>query len=110
MVLEYGMGKTLGPVTFPRQRHPIFLGANTAGWPDGTREYSEATAQALDEETKTILDARMEHVVDILSGKRDLLGKISALLLEKEVIDSDEFERLIGVEERTQTTVVQESA
>jgi cell division protease FtsH len=105
MVLEYGMGETLGPVTFPRQRHPIFLGANTAGWPDGTREYSEATAQALDEETKTILDARMEYVVELLSGKRDLLDKISALLLEKEVIDGGEFEGLVGVEASSQPEV-----
>jgi cell division protease FtsH len=98
MVLEYGMGKTLGPVTFPRQRHPVFLGSNTAGWPDGTREYSEATAQALDVETKTILDARMEHVMQLLTTKRSLLDRISTQLLEKEVIEGEEFHRLVGAE------------
>jgi cell division protease FtsH len=104
MVLEYGMGKTLGPVTFSR-RHPMFLGSHAAGWQDGGREYSEATAQALDVETKAILDARMEHVVQLLTSKRALLDNISALLLEKEVIDGEEFERLLGSEKSARREV-----
>jgi cell division protease FtsH len=51
MVLEYGMGATLGPVTFPR-RHPLFLSEPPRSPTEGIREYSEATAQALDLETK----------------------------------------------------------
>jgi cell division protease FtsH len=51
MVLEYGMGATLGPVTFPR-RHPLFLSEPPRSPTEGTREYSEATAQALYLETK----------------------------------------------------------
>jgi cell division protease FtsH len=102
MVTEYGMGKTLGPVTFPRQRGRTFLGGPAAAWPENEREYSEATAEALDHETKTIMDARMEHVVELLRAKRALLDEISNLLLEREVIESEEFERLVAEHDKQQ--------
>lgn len=98
MVLEYGMGETLGPATFPRQHRPVLLGQPASVWPEGAREYSEATAQALDAETKQILDERMAHVSALLEGHRHLLERIADLLLEKEVLERGEFERLIQEE------------
>jgi cell division protease FtsH len=95
MVQEYGMGETLGPVTFPRRRRPLFLGNGDGNWPEGEREYSDATARALDEETKKILEARMAQVMKLLKDKRPLLDKISKLLLEKEVVEADEFHRIV---------------
>jgi cell division protease FtsH len=95
MVQEYGMGETLGPVTFPRRRRPLFLTGPEGPYPEGDREYSEATARALDEETKKILDGRMQHVLKVLKEKRPLLDKVPKLLLEKEVIEADEFHRII---------------
>jgi cell division protease FtsH len=95
MVQEYGMGDTLGPVTFPRRRRALFLSGPEGGYPEGDREYSDATARALDEETKKILEQRMAHVTKLLKSKRPLLEKISQLLLEKEVVESDEFLRII---------------
>ncbi|GIX49472.1 MAG: ATP-dependent zinc metalloprotease FtsH [Candidatus Tectimicrobiota bacterium] len=94
MVLEYGMGETLGPAAFPRVR-PRFLPEPWGYTPDGTREYSEATARALDLETKKILDERMAHVLQLLRDKRPLLERIAALLLEKEVLEGEEFWRLV---------------
>jgi cell division protease FtsH len=94
MVLEYGMGETLGPVTFPR-RHSPFLPEQPGYPPDGHREYSEATAQALDLETKKILEERMEHVVQLLRDKRHLLDRVAALLLAKETVEGEEFEQLV---------------
>ena len=97
MVLEYGMGETLGPVTFPRRRSP-FLSEQPGYAVDGNREYSEATAQAIDLETKKILQERLEHVLQLLQNKRHLLDEVAALLLEKEVVDSEEFERIVHEE------------
>jgi cell division protease FtsH len=37
MVLEYGMGATLGPATFPRQHRPVLLGQPASVWPEGAR-------------------------------------------------------------------------
>jgi len=100
MVLEYGMGQTLGPMTFPRRRGPGFLGEQANYWPESTREYSEATAQALDLEMKQLLESRMAHVLAMLKRKRGLLDRIASILLEREVIEAEQFERLFaGLEE-----------
>jgi cell division protease FtsH len=97
MVLEYGMGETLGPVTFPRRRS-LFLQEQQGYGADGSRQYSEATAQALDLETRKILQERLEHVLQLLHEKRSLLDQVAAQLLEKEIIDGEEFERMIHKE------------
>ncbi|MDH3604258.1 MAG: ATP-dependent zinc metalloprotease FtsH, partial [Candidatus Tectomicrobia bacterium] len=94
MVLEYGMGEALGLMTFPRQRHPAFWGDAGSYAADG-REYSEATAQALDVETKQLLDQRLDHVMALLTERRDLLDQVSAALLEQEVLEGDDFERML---------------
>jgi len=94
MILEYGMGETLGPMTFPRRRGPAFLGDH-AGMMAEPREYSEATAQALDIEVKRMLDGRLAHVVQLLTEKRSLLDRVSKALLEKETLEAAEFEELV---------------
>jgi cell division protease FtsH len=95
MVLEYGMGETLGPATFPRRHHPAFLSDHAGAVPAAHREYSDATAQAVDAEVKQILDRRMAHVRQLLRDRRGLLDRVSALLLEKEVVETEEFEALV---------------
>jgi cell division protease FtsH len=95
MVLEYGMGDALGAVSYARQRQPMFLGQAGSAGSDGQRAYSEDTARALDRETKAILEARLAHVQQLLREKRHLLDRIAALLMEKEVIEAEEFARLV---------------
>jgi cell division protease FtsH len=95
MVVEYGMGETLGPVTFARRHRPLFLGEQSGYGADGVREYSEATAQALDSEVKRLMDARMAHVLQLLRDKRPLLDRIATVLLDKEVIEAADFDQLV---------------
>lgn len=96
MVLEYGMSSTLGPVTFSRQRQPSFLGT---GLPyEGAREYSEATAEKLDDEINRILEDRLEYVKKLLNKNRKLLDRIANTLLEKEVIEEEEFRKILEEE------------
>ncbi len=92
MVAEYGMGKTLGLSTYPRQKHPVFLGQDQLGY--GAKEYSEATAAKLDEEVKGLIDERALHVKSMLTEKKDLLEKIAKRLLSAEVIEAAEFYEL----------------
>ena len=94
MVLEYGMSDTLGPMTFPRRHGPTYL-VDRGGLMPEHRDYSEATAQALDGEVKRILDERLAHVVSLLTEKRPLLDRVSRALLEKETLEAAEFEALI---------------
>jgi len=92
MVLEYGMGNTLGALTHPRRRG-TFLGDHAPL--DSARPYSEATAQALDEEMKRLMEQRMERAVRLIREKRALVETLAVILLEKEVIEADEFARLV---------------
>jgi cell division protease FtsH len=94
MVAEYGMGETLGLSTYPRQKHPVFLGQDQFG--HGAKEYSEATAARLDEEVKNLIDERARHVRTMLTEKKALLEQIAGQLLSSEVMDEEEFYRLIG--------------
>jgi cell division protease FtsH len=94
MVLEYGMGETLGLSTYPRQRHPVFLSPEQS--PLLGKEYSEATAAQLDEEVKGLISGRAEHVRNLLTEKREILEKVSRRLLEIETMDSEEFYGMAG--------------
>ncbi len=94
MVLEYGMGEALGLMTFPRQHHPAFL-SHQGGYTAGGRDYSEAPAQALDMETKQILDKCLDHVLALLTEKRALLDQVSGALLAQEVVEGVEFEDMV---------------
>src|SRR5262249_6692548 len=94
MILEYGMSDTLGERPRPRRRGPAFLG-DRAGLMAEPREYSEATAQALDTEAKRMLDERLARVVQLLTEKRPLLDRVSKALLEKETLEASELEELV---------------
>jgi len=93
MVAEYGMGRTLGPATFPRQTRPVFLGGDQGGL--AGREYSEATAAKLDAEIKEILEASQERVAALLGQKKALLETIAQALLDKETLDEAAFKALV---------------
>ena len=94
IVVEYGMGHTLGPLTYGRRR-PLFLGDQAGYLPEGPREYSEATAEAVDGEMKQLMAERLQRVTELLRVKRPLLDRLASVLLEHEVLEADEFKRLI---------------
>ncbi len=89
MIVEYGMGKTLGLSTYPRQRSPVFLQSD--GAIAGGKDYSDETAALIDQETKQILEQRNLHVHRMLEEKKNTLVVIAEKLLEKEVLFGTEF-------------------
>jgi cell division protease FtsH len=91
MVKEYGMSK-VGQVFFASQRRAQFL----TPIPEGPGEYSEATAEEIDQEIKEIIGAQYERALSLLSGRRDILEKSVAVLLEKETIEGDELKQLMA--------------
>ena len=93
MIVEYGMGETLGLSTYPRQRTPVFL-QNEQGLAGG-KDYSDETAAKVDAETKKILEERSRHVTDLLTSNRDKLTAVAERLLEKEVVFEDEFMQIV---------------
>ncbi|MBT8345574.1 MAG: ATP-dependent zinc metalloprotease FtsH [Desulfofustis sp.] len=96
MIVEYGMGETLGLSTYPRQRSPVFL-QSEQGY-SGGKDYSDDTAAMVDAETKKILEDRSRHVTELLTSHKDKLAAIAERLLEKEVIFEDEFMSMVAVE------------
>jgi len=103
MIVEYGMGQALGALTFNRRR-PLFLGDPSGYLPDGPREYSEATAEAIDAEMKQLMAERMQRVTELIRAKRSLLDRLSSLLLEREVLEADEFKQAVETWKPTDTT------
>ncbi|MCH7921516.1 MAG: ATP-dependent zinc metalloprotease FtsH [Nitrospinae bacterium] len=96
MVKEYGMSDRLGPISYEKERRPLFIGGPGVS---GGREYSEETAQAIDEEVKKIVEGTYERVRTILQDQRNMLDQLAKLLLEKEVVEGDELRDLIKAEE-----------
>ena len=94
MVKEYGMTDKLGLVTFERERRPTFL--EVPNWMGGGRDYSETTARLIDEEVERIVGEAHEKVTEILTRRREELGKAAEILLEREVLEGDEFREIIN--------------
>jgi len=87
------MSKRLGQVYFAEERRPYFL--DTA--PPPTRgDYSEATAQMIDQEIKEIIDEQYQRAKEILMGKKEPLGKGAKLLLEREKLEGEEIKALLA--------------
>jgi AFG3 family protein len=60
------------------------------------RPYSDATAKAMDEEAKSIVDAAYLRTLNLLREKKEEVEKVASLLLEKETIKHDDLVNLIG--------------
>ena len=97
MVTEYGMTERFGPLTFEKERRPLFL---DIGMPAGPKEYSEETARQIDEEVKGLIDEAYQKVRKTLSANQDKLKILAAELLEKETIEGDEIRRILGIEKK----------
>jgi cell division protease FtsH len=96
MVTELGMSESVGPVTFHRRRG-TFLQPQDA-FPE-PRDYSEATAQAIDEEVRRLLLESYGRALDILTRDREFLDAVARRLLDKEVIDRAELRQIMGLPE-----------
>jgi len=91
MVKEYGMSEKLGQVYFARERQNHFL--NVAE--KGSAEYSEATAELIDQEVKDIIHQQYGRARSVLEKKRDVLKKGAEILLDQEKIEGHELKSLM---------------
>jgi cell division protease FtsH len=84
MVTQYGMSDKLGLATFDGPRTPTFLNIPVS---QGPREYSEQTAQTIDDEVTMLLAEAHARVEKTLSTNRPALDRLAKLLLQREVVD-----------------------
>ena len=94
MVTKYGMSDRVGSIMFGSGQEEVFLGRDFAQ----SKNYSEETAGIIDEETKAIIDKAYNRALKILSENVDKLHKVAGILLEKEKIDGEEFDRIFEEE------------
>ena len=91
MIMHYGMSESLGLATFEEPR-AMFL--DLAG-PVQRAEYSERTAQAIDDEIRRLLGASQARVHDTLAAHREVLDDLARLLRDKEVVDRATLDALV---------------
>jgi cell division protease FtsH len=91
MVRTWGMSEDLGPLSYAKGEEQVFLGREIAQH----RDYSEATAQRIDEEIRRLIDRNYRRAKAILTKNRDILDALSEMLLEKETVMGQELDALI---------------
>jgi cell division protease FtsH len=94
MIMRFGMSEKLGPRVLGRNHDLPFLGREMHAEPD----YSEEVAREIDEEIRRVIEDAHEKAARVLTDHMDVLHLISAILIERETIDRDQFERLLAGE------------
>jgi cell division protease FtsH len=90
MVCQWGMSD-LGPLTFGERDDLIFLGRDLAV----NKNFSERTSERIDDEVKKIVLRNYARTQDLIENNKDKLVKIAELLLEKEVLTSEEINKIV---------------
>jgi cell division protease FtsH len=88
MACEWGMSEKLGPLAYGKKEESIFLGRDYA---QRTQDYSEQTAQEIDQEVRAIVQRQYVRVKDFLTRDSEKLRRLSDLLIERETLDSEEI-------------------
>ncbi len=95
MIMRFGMSEKLGPRVLGRGHDQPFLGRDYGAEAD----YSEEIAREIDDEIRRVIEEAHELALSVLREHMDELHKISAILIERETIDKDQFERLLAGED-----------
>ncbi|KAJ1920072.1 AAA ATPase afg3 [Mycoemilia scoparia] len=86
-ITQYGMSKRVGQFNYSDSQQ---------GESQFTKPYSEATAQLIDQEARTMIDQAYERTLDLLKEHRDDVEKVAQLLLKKEVLNREDMVDLLG--------------
>jgi cell division protease FtsH len=91
MIMRFGMSEKLGPRVLGRNHDLPFLGREMSAEPD----YSEEVAREIDEEIRRVIEEAHDRAHSVLKEHIDELHRLSAILIERETIDKDQFLRLL---------------
>ncbi|MDO9399276.1 MAG: ATP-dependent zinc metalloprotease FtsH [bacterium] len=92
LVTDFGMSESLGLRTFGEKEEMIFLGSDA----HEQRNYSEKIAEQIDAEISCFIDKAAHQARGIIKAKKEELEKVVAVLLEKETLEKEEFEEIVG--------------
>ena len=88
MVVYYGLDKKIGNISYYDSTGQQEYGL--------TKPYSEATAREIDEQVHTLIESCYQRAKDILSTHKNQLDELASLLIEREVIFTEDVERILG--------------
>src|SRR5439155_19187527 len=91
MVCELGMSEDLGPLTFGKKEEMVFLGREIASHKD----YSDETAELIDKEVRDMVEGAYNRALTLLRDNMEKVKIIAETLLEREVMDGDEMNRVL---------------
>jgi cell division protease FtsH len=94
MVMRFGMSEKLGPRVLGRNHDLPFLGRDMGSEPD----YSDEVAKEIDDEIRRVIEEAHASAIEVLRAHMDELHRLSAILIERETIDKEQFERLLAGE------------
>ena len=92
MITRFGMSDRLGTVALGRQQGNMFLGRDIMS----ERDFSEETAAAIDEEVRKLVDTAYIRAKEVLVNNRKVLDEIAQMLIEKETVDAEELQEILG--------------
>src|SRR5256886_909338 len=95
MIMRFGMSEKLGPRVLGRGHDQPFLGRDYGAEAD----YSEEIAREIDDEIRRVIEESHELALAVLRDHMEELHKVSQILIERETIDRDQFERLLAGED-----------
>lgn len=90
MVMQYGMSERIGMINYDDNGDDVFLGYDIAH----SRSYGDEILSLIDEEVKSLVDECYEKAKEIILAHRDVLEKSCELLIERERLTGDEFNKL----------------
>src|SRR3989475_1448295 len=92
MIMRFGMSEKLGPRVLGRNHDMPFLGREMGAEPD----YSEEIAREIDDEIRRVIEEGHDLAVKVLKEHLADLHRLSGILIERETIDKEQFERLLA--------------
>lgn len=92
MVTRYGMSSLVGTINYGSDEGQVFLGRDFAKH----ENISEETSALIDREIKKLIDEAYHNAVEILNNNRNKLERLAQVLIEKEKIETDEFEQIMN--------------
>ncbi len=92
LITDFGMSENLGPRTFGEKEEMIFLGREI----HEQRDYSEKIAEEIDKEISLFIEHAVHTAKGIVSKERDVLEKIVKTLMEKETLEKEAFDKIVG--------------
>jgi cell division protease FtsH len=92
MIMRFGMSEKLGPRVLGRNHDMPFLGREMGNEPD----YSEEIAREIDDEIRRVIEEAHDTATRVLNEHIEQLHRVSMILIERETIDKEQFERLLA--------------